>query len=145
MNGVQGINILTAVALSQLADGTKKALSMYLLALTSSDILSQRFTIFVGFLLETALFHREVPTLLLHSVSVAEFAANHASIWSTVPLTMDCCVALCHPLILRQIGYPVLGIFLVLNMLIFRRLRVRQRQAPCQEECGGGGPQLLDE
>uniref|UniRef100_A0A3Q1JNT4 G-protein coupled receptors family 1 profile domain-containing protein n=1 Tax=Anabas testudineus TaxID=64144 RepID=A0A3Q1JNT4_ANATE len=100
------VNILTAVALSRLACRTKKALYYYLLAVTGSDILSQLFIIFVGFLLETAVFHRDVPELLLHSVSAAEFAANHASIWSTVPLTVDRYVALCHPLLHRQISYP---------------------------------------
>uniref|UniRef100_A0A8C5GRT7 Probable G-protein coupled receptor 142 n=1 Tax=Gouania willdenowi TaxID=441366 RepID=A0A8C5GRT7_GOUWI len=100
------VNILTAVALSRLACRTKKALYYYLLAVTGSDILSQLFIIFVGFLLETAVFHRDVPALLLHSVSAAEFAANHASIWSTVPLTVDRYVALCHPLLHRQISYP---------------------------------------
>ncbi|XP_059180463.1 probable G-protein coupled receptor 142 isoform X2 [Centropristis striata] len=100
------VNILTAVALSRLASRTKKSLYYYLLAVTGSDILSQLFIIFVGFLLETAVFHRDVPELLLHSVSAAEFAANHASIWSTVPLTVDRYVALCHPLLHRQISYP---------------------------------------
>lgn len=100
------VNILTAVALSRLAQRTKKSLFYYLLAVTGSDILSQLFIIFVGFLLETAVFHREVPVLLLRSVSAAEFAANHASIWSTVPLTVDRYVALCHPLLHRQISYP---------------------------------------
>ncbi|XP_015239004.1 probable G-protein coupled receptor 142 [Cyprinodon tularosa] len=100
------VNILTAVALCRLASRTKKALYYYLLAVTGSDILSQLFIIFVGFLLETAVFHRDVPTVLLHVVSAAEFAANHASIWSTVPLTVDRYVALCHPLIHRQISYP---------------------------------------
>uniref|UniRef100_A0AAY5L7T2 G-protein coupled receptors family 1 profile domain-containing protein n=1 Tax=Esox lucius TaxID=8010 RepID=A0AAY5L7T2_ESOLU len=184
------VNILTAVALSRLAVRTKKALYVYLLALTGSDILSQLFIIFVGFLLESAVFHREVPMLLLHSISVAEFAANHASIWCTVLLTVDRYVALCHPLLHRQISYPAwarriitvvfllallsgvpffwwsdlwrvadpptsldsaliwthvtiiyflpCSIFLVLNSLIVIRLRERQRQAPCQEECGGG-------
>lgn len=94
------------MALSRLASRTKKALYYYLLAVTGSDILSQLFIIFVGFLLETAVFHRDVPALLLHSVSAAEFAANHASIWSTVPLTVDRYVALCHPLLHRQISYP---------------------------------------
>ncbi|XP_068455411.1 probable G-protein coupled receptor 142 [Clinocottus analis] len=100
------VNILTAVALSRLACRTKKALYYYLLAVTGSDILSQLFIIFVGFLLETAVFHRDVPALLLRVVSAAEFAANHASIWSTVPLTVDRYVALCHPLLHRQISYP---------------------------------------
>ncbi|KAI4801113.1 hypothetical protein KUCAC02_000039 [Chaenocephalus aceratus] len=191
------VNILTAVALSRLASRTKKALYYYLLAVTASDILSQLFIIFVGFLLETAVFHRDVPILLLHSVSAAEFAANHASIWSTVPLTVDRYVALCHPLLHRQISYPararkiigvVLGlslvsgvpffwwsdmwrnsnpptaldtvliwthvtiiyflpcsIFLLLNSLIIHKLRVRQRQQPCQEEGGSkiASPRLL--
>lgn len=100
------VNILTAVALCRLASRTKKALYYYLLAVTGSDILSQLFIIFVGFLLETAVFHRDVPAALLQSVSAAEFAANHASIWSTVPLTVDRYVALCHPLLHRQISYP---------------------------------------
>ncbi|XP_046887702.1 probable G-protein coupled receptor 142 isoform X1 [Hypomesus transpacificus] len=182
------VNILTAVALSRLAARTQKALYVYLLALTASDILSQLFIIFVGFLLETAVFHREVPALLLHSVSALEFAANHASIWAAVPLTVDRYVALCHPLLHRQISYPErarriiaavfllalasgvpffwwsdmwrvsrpptpldtaliwthvtiiyflpCGTFLVLNSLIIRRLRARQRQPCCQEEYG---------
>ncbi|XP_028825359.1 probable G-protein coupled receptor 142 [Denticeps clupeoides] len=100
------VNILTLVALSRLAARTKKALYVYLMALTSSDILTQLFIIFVGFLLETAVFHRDVPALLLHVVSVLEFAANHAAIWATVPLTVDRYVALCHPLLHRQISYP---------------------------------------
>ena len=182
------VNILTAVALTRLAARTRKALYYYLLAVTGSDILSQLFIILVGFLLETAVFHREVPTLLLHSVSAAEFAANHASIWSTVPLTVDRYVALCHPLLHRQISYPArtrriitvvlvlalasglpffwwsdmwrnshpptaldavliwthvtiiyflpCSIFLVLNSLIIRTLRLRQRQQRRQDERG---------
>ncbi|XP_036427580.1 LOW QUALITY PROTEIN: probable G-protein coupled receptor 142 [Colossoma macropomum] len=100
------VNVLTLVALSRLAARTQKALYVYLLALTGSDILSQLFIIFVGFLLETAVFHRDVPVALLRSVSALEFAANHASIWATVPLTVDRYVALCHPLLHRQISYP---------------------------------------
>uniref|UniRef100_A0AAQ6A9F0 G-protein coupled receptors family 1 profile domain-containing protein n=1 Tax=Amphiprion ocellaris TaxID=80972 RepID=A0AAQ6A9F0_AMPOC len=115
------VNVLTAVALSRLASRTKKALYYYLLAVTGSDILSQLFIIFVGFLLETAVFHRDVPALLLHSVSAAEFAANHASIWSTVPLTVDRYVALCHPLLHRQISYPararkIIAVVLMLSL-----------------------------
>ncbi|XP_063077487.1 probable G-protein coupled receptor 142 [Engraulis encrasicolus] len=100
------VNILTLVALSRLASRTKKAMYVYLLALTSSDILSQLFIIFVGFLLETTVFHRDMPPALLGAVSALEFASNHASIWATVPLTVDRYVALCHPLQHRQISYP---------------------------------------
>lgn len=115
------MNILTAVVLTRLASRTKKVLYYYLLAVTGSDILSQLFIVFVGFLLETAVFHREVPTLLLRSVSAAEFAANHASIWSAVPLTVDRYVALCHPLLHRQISYPararrIIGVVLGLSL-----------------------------
>ncbi|KAM9425786.1 putative G-protein coupled receptor 142 [Pholidichthys leucotaenia] len=115
------VNILTAVALSRLASRTKRSMYYYLLAVTASDILSQLFIIFVGFLLETAVFHRDVPELLLHTVSAAEFAANHASIWSTVPLTVDRYVALCHPLLHRQISYPararrIIGAVLALSL-----------------------------
>ncbi|CAL8282552.1 unnamed protein product, partial [Merluccius merluccius] len=116
------VNILTAVVLSRLACRTKKTLYYYLLAVTGSDILTQLFIIFVGFLLETAVFHRDVPALLLQSVSAAEFAANHASIWSTVPLTVDRYVALCHPLLHRQISYPararrIIGVVLALSLV----------------------------
>ncbi|RXN02157.1 putative G-protein coupled receptor 142 [Acipenser ruthenus] len=100
------VNILTAVVLSRLAARTQKSSYFYLLALTGSDILTQLFIVFVGFLLETAVFHREVPELLLHSISVLEFAANHASIWSAVSLTVDRYLALCHPLRHRQFSYP---------------------------------------
>lgn len=115
------VNILTLVALSRLASRTKKALYVYLLALTSADILSQLFIIFVGFLLETTVFHRDMPAVVLHLVSVLEFASNHASIWATVPLTVDRYVALCHPLLHRQISYPararrIIGVVLTLAL-----------------------------
>ncbi|XP_061086606.1 probable G-protein coupled receptor 142 [Conger conger] len=100
------VNILTAVALWRLALCSKKVLYVYLLALTGADILTQLFIVFVGFLLETAVFHRKVPALLLHSVSVLEFSANHAAVWTAVPLTVDRYVALCHPLQHRRISYP---------------------------------------
>ncbi|KAG9331411.1 hypothetical protein JZ751_019170 [Albula glossodonta] len=100
------VNILTAVSLWRLVMRTQKALYVYLLALTGADILTQLFIVFVGFLLETAVFHRQVPTLLLRCVSVLEFAANHAAIWAAVPLTVDRYVALCHPLQHRRLSYP---------------------------------------
>ncbi|XP_051968169.1 probable G-protein coupled receptor 142 [Xyrauchen texanus] len=112
------VNILTLVALSRLAVRTQKALYIYLLALTGSDILSQLFIIFVGFILETAVFHRDVPVLLLRSVSMFEFAANHASIWATVPITVDRYVALCHPLLHRQISYPARARRIIAAVLI---------------------------
>ncbi|XP_008945987.1 PREDICTED: LOW QUALITY PROTEIN: probable G-protein coupled receptor 142, partial [Merops nubicus] len=49
------VNILTAVALSL---RTKKSSYWYLLALTASDILTQVFIIFVGFILQTAILGR---------------------------------------------------------------------------------------
>ncbi|XP_010152531.1 PREDICTED: probable G-protein coupled receptor 142, partial [Eurypyga helias] len=91
-------NVLTAVALSRLATRTKKSSYWYLLALTTSDILTQVFIIFVGFILQTAILARAVPSAFIHTVNVLEFTANHASIWVTVLLTADRYVALCHPL-----------------------------------------------
>ncbi|XP_075071321.1 putative G-protein coupled receptor 142 isoform X2 [Mixophyes fleayi] len=100
------VNILTAVALSKLASRTKKSSYCYLLALTTSDILTQIFIIFVGFILQNAILHRKVPNAFIHMVSVLEFASNHASIWITVILTMDRYVALCLPLQYRSLSYP---------------------------------------
>ncbi|NXJ70225.1 GP142 protein, partial [Rostratula benghalensis] len=100
------VNVLTAVALSRLATRTKKSSYWYLLALTTSDILSQVFIIFVGFILQTAILARAVPSAFIHTVNVLEFTANHASIWVTVLLTMDRYVALCHPLQYRALSYP---------------------------------------
>ncbi|KAM4663580.1 putative G-protein coupled receptor 142 [Discoglossus pictus] len=100
------VNILTAVALSRLASRTKKSSYSYLLALTTSDIFTQIFIIFVGFILQTAILHREVPNTFIHMVSVLEFSSNHASIWATVALTVDRYVALCHPLQYRALSYP---------------------------------------
>ncbi|XP_075701458.1 putative G-protein coupled receptor 142 [Rhinoderma darwinii] len=100
------VNILTAVALSKLASRTKKSSYFYLLALTTSDILTQIFIIFVGFILQTAILHRKVPNAFIHMVSVLEFSSNHASIWITVILTMDRYVALCLPLQYRSLSYP---------------------------------------
>ncbi|XP_072259581.1 probable G-protein coupled receptor 142 [Pyxicephalus adspersus] len=100
------VNVLTAVALSKLASRTKKSSYCYLLALTTSDILTQIFIIFVGFILQTAILHRKVPNAFIHMVSVLEFSSNHASIWITVILTMDRYIALCHPLQYRSLSYP---------------------------------------
>ncbi|XP_068007307.1 probable G-protein coupled receptor 142 [Melanerpes formicivorus] len=100
------VNILTVVALFRLATRTKKSSYWYLLALTTSDILSQVFIIFVGFILQTAILAREVPSAFVHTVNVLEFTANHASIWVTVLMTVDRYVALCHPLRYRAISYP---------------------------------------
>lgn len=100
------MNILTAVALSRLATRTKKSSYWYLLALTTSDILTQVFIIFVGFILQTAILARAVPRAFVHIVNVLEFTANHASIWVTVLLTVDRYVALCHPLRYRTVSYP---------------------------------------
>ncbi|NXN96415.1 GP142 protein, partial [Rhinopomastus cyanomelas] len=99
-------NLLTAVALSRLATRTKKSSYWYLLALTTSDILSQIFIIFVGFILQTAILARAVPSAFIHTVTVLEFTANHASVWVTVLLTVDRYVALCHPLHYRTVSYP---------------------------------------
>ncbi|XP_042688952.1 probable G-protein coupled receptor 142 [Centrocercus urophasianus] len=100
------VNVLTAVALSRLATRTKKSSYWYLLALTTSDILTQVFIIFVGFILQTAILARAVPRAFIHIVNVLEFTANHASIWVTVLLTVDRYVALCHPLRYRAVSYP---------------------------------------
>lgn len=94
------------MALSKLASRTKKSSYCYLLALTTSDILTQIFIIFVGFILQTAILHRKVPNAFIHMVSVLEFSSNHASIWITVILTVDRYVALCHPLHYRSLSYP---------------------------------------
>lgn len=100
------MNILTVVALFRLATRTKKSSYWYLLALTTSDILTQVFIVFVGFILQTAILARAVPSAFIHTVNVLEFTANHASIWVTVLMTMDRYVALCHPLRYRAISYP---------------------------------------
>ncbi|XP_042198496.1 probable G-protein coupled receptor 142 [Callorhinchus milii] len=104
--GLPEVNVLNTVVLSSLAAKTKKSSYCYLLALSASDLLTQFFIVFVGFILEAGLLARELPEAMAHSVSVMEFAANHASIWITVPLTVDRYYALCHPLRYRAVSYP---------------------------------------
>nr|XP_033816840.1 probable G-protein coupled receptor 142 [Geotrypetes seraphini] len=99
-------NVLTAIALSRLFTKTRKSSYCYLLALTTSDILTQVFIVFVGFILQTAILQRQVPNAFIQTVSILEFASNHASIWITVVLTMDRYVALCRPLQYRRLSYP---------------------------------------
>ncbi|XP_032094887.1 probable G-protein coupled receptor 142 [Thamnophis elegans] len=100
------VNILTAAALSRLAARTQKSSYCYLLALTASDILTQVFVVFAGFIVQAAILAREVPGAFAHAVNILQFTANHASIWVTVLLTMDRYVALCHPLQYRAVSYP---------------------------------------
>uniref|UniRef100_A0A8D2LPI2 G protein-coupled receptor 142 n=1 Tax=Varanus komodoensis TaxID=61221 RepID=A0A8D2LPI2_VARKO len=100
------VNILTVVALSRLAVRTQKSSYWYLLALTASDIMTQVFVVFAGFIVQAAILAREVPGALAHIVNVLQFTANHASIWVTVLLTADRYMALCRPLQHRTISYP---------------------------------------
>ncbi|KAJ7315855.1 hypothetical protein JRQ81_002017, partial [Phrynocephalus forsythii] len=99
-------NILTVIALSRLAARTQKSSYWYLLALTASDILTQIFVVFAGFILQSAILDRQVPGAFAHTINVLQFAANHASIWMTVLLTVDRYVAICHPLQYRAVSYP---------------------------------------
>ncbi|XP_061471700.1 probable G-protein coupled receptor 142 [Rhineura floridana] len=100
------VNILTAIALTRLAARTQKSSYWYLLALTASDILTQVFVVFAGFIMQAAILAREVPGALAHTINVLQFTANHASIWMTVLLTVDRYIALCHPLQYRTVSYP---------------------------------------
>ncbi|KAL8163483.1 UNVERIFIED_CONTAM: hypothetical protein K2H54_023530 [Gekko kuhli] len=100
------VNILTAVALSRLATRSQKSSYWYLLALTASDILTQVFVVFVGFIVQAAILARDVLGAFAHTINVLQFTANHASIWVTVLLTIDRYVALCHPLQYRAVSYP---------------------------------------
>ncbi|XP_070592073.1 probable G-protein coupled receptor 142 [Erythrolamprus reginae] len=100
------VNVLTAAALSRLAARTQKSSYCYLLALTASDILTQVFVVFAGFIVQAAILDRKVPGAFAHAINILQFTANHASIWVTVLLTMDRYVALCHPLQYRAVSYP---------------------------------------
>lgn len=100
------VNLLTAVALARLAARTRKASYYYLLALTASDIVTQVVIVFVGFLLQGAVLAREVPQAVVRTANILEFAANHASVWIAVLLTIDRYDALCHPLHHRAASSP---------------------------------------
>ncbi|XP_048344669.1 probable G-protein coupled receptor 142 [Sphaerodactylus townsendi] len=100
------VNILSATALSRLVTQTQKSSYWYLLALTASDILTQVFIVFAGFIVQAAILTRDAPGAFAHIFNVLQFTANHASIWVTVLLTIDRYVALCHPLQYRAVSYP---------------------------------------
>uniref|UniRef100_A0A8C3YGH5 G protein-coupled receptor 142 n=1 Tax=Catagonus wagneri TaxID=51154 RepID=A0A8C3YGH5_9CETA len=100
------VNLLTAVALARLAARTRKPSYCYLLALTASDIVTQVVIVFVGFLLQGAVLAREVPRAVVRTANILEFAANHASVWIAVLLTVDRYSALCHPLRHRAASSP---------------------------------------
>ncbi|XP_061031171.1 LOW QUALITY PROTEIN: probable G-protein coupled receptor 142 [Eubalaena glacialis] len=100
------VNLLTTVALARLAARTRKPSYYYLLALTASDIITQVVIVFVGFLLQGAVLARKVPQAVVRAANILEFAANHASVWIAVLLTVDRYGALCHPLHHRATSSP---------------------------------------
>uniref|UniRef100_H0XSB6 G protein-coupled receptor 142 n=1 Tax=Otolemur garnettii TaxID=30611 RepID=H0XSB6_OTOGA len=100
------VNLLTTAALARLAARTRKPSYYYLLALTASDIVTQVVIVFVGFLLQGAVLARKVPQAVVRSANILEFAANHASVWIAVLLTVDRYRALCHPLHHRAASSP---------------------------------------
>ncbi|XP_060058671.1 probable G-protein coupled receptor 142 [Erinaceus europaeus] len=100
------VNLLTSVALARLATRTRKPSYYYLVALTTSDIVTQVVIVFMGFLLQGAVLAREVPQAVVRTANILEFAANHASVWIAVLLTVDRYHALCHPLHHRAASSP---------------------------------------
>ncbi|XP_029418587.1 probable G-protein coupled receptor 142 [Nannospalax galili] len=100
------VNLLTTVALARLATRTRKPSYHYLLALTASDIVTQVVIVFVGFLLQGAVLARQVPQAVVRTANILEFAANHASVWVAVLLTVDRYNALCRPLRHRVTSSP---------------------------------------
>uniref|UniRef100_A0A8C6RE10 G protein-coupled receptor 142 n=1 Tax=Nannospalax galili TaxID=1026970 RepID=A0A8C6RE10_NANGA len=94
------------VALARLATRTRKPSYHYLLALTASDIVTQVVIVFVGFLLQGAVLARQVPQAVVRTANILEFAANHASVWVAVLLTVDRYNALCRPLRHRVTSSP---------------------------------------
>ncbi|XP_015851350.1 putative G-protein coupled receptor 142 [Peromyscus maniculatus bairdii] len=100
------VNVLTTVALARLAARTRKPSYHYLLALTASDIVTQVVIVFVGFLLQGAVLARKVPQAVVRTANILEFAANHASVWIAVLLTVDRYNALCRPLRHRATSSP---------------------------------------
>ncbi|XP_047564843.1 probable G-protein coupled receptor 142 isoform X2 [Lutra lutra] len=53
-----------------------------------------------------AVLARQVPRAVVRSANILEFAANHASVWIAVLLTVDRYSALCHPLQHRATSSP---------------------------------------
>ncbi|XP_069786078.1 probable G-protein coupled receptor 139 isoform X2 [Narcine bancroftii] len=116
------VNILNVIVLSHLAIKTQKSSYCYLLSLAASDILTQFFIIFIGFILETAIFHQKIPATMMHTISILEFAANHASIWITVVMTIDRYYAVCLPLKYRMVSYPerthkIIGLVFMMSLI----------------------------
>ncbi|XP_021573863.1 probable G-protein coupled receptor 142 [Carlito syrichta] len=100
------VNLLTTAALTRLAARTRKPSYYYLLALTASDIVTQVVIVFAGFLLQGAVLARQVPPAVARTANILEFAANHASVWMAILLTVDRYSALCRPLQHRAASSP---------------------------------------
>ena len=100
------------MVLSRLARQRHKSSYNYLLGLTAADILILLIIVLPDFVL-TPLFsitptpHLPRDTTTLHPpLAVAQFAANHASAWVAVPLTIDRYIAVCHPFRYCTLSYP---------------------------------------
>uniref|UniRef100_UPI00358DE8BB probable G-protein coupled receptor 139 n=1 Tax=Myxine glutinosa TaxID=7769 RepID=UPI00358DE8BB len=106
-------NALTLVVLSRLARQRHKSSYNYLLGLTAADILILLIIVLPDFVLtplfsitRTTLHLPRFTTSLHPPLAVAQFAANHASAWVAVPLTVDRYIAACHPFRYCTLSYP---------------------------------------
>ncbi|XP_078723441.1 putative G-protein coupled receptor 139 isoform X1 [Lampetra fluviatilis] len=114
-------NALTLLVLLRLLRRRHKSCYSYLLALAAADTITLLLVVLLDLLLlggcggaaglgpppsAAAVSSAGPPGALLRLLGVLQFGANHACVWTAVPLTADRYVAVCRPLRYCSVSFP---------------------------------------